>query len=253
MKRRARSRARVAAVVALGAAPAMLGVATGCFQEIDPGAASGAGLSLADGGDEGADLDALSTWQLCQSPSCDLPSGEVPFLDETPPVYLPDGGTTTNPCDDVEQASIAVRQAYCAGCHQAPASQGGVDFILDDGKLLAAVSQTQTDDAGKPLPLLVPGDPAHSWLYVQVAHGMNGASTGMPPLTLAGYSNIPRPGAMHLSLLYAWIMACLPGTDAGAYALQGGGDYAPGGDAAVGASGDAGVVPDPATDGAPLD
>jgi len=205
-----------------------LGAMAGCFQELDPDAASGAGLSATDGGDEAENPDAYTTWQLCQSPSCDLPSGDIPYLDQTPPIYLPDGGTTTDPCADVEQASMTVRQTYCAQCHQSPASQGGLGFILSDTQLAGALSQTATDDAGSPERLVVGGDPLHSLLYVRVAQGLGGSTSGMPPLSLAGYASIPRPTASDLSVLYAWIVACVPGGQQGSGYVLGGGSYAPG-------------------------
>jgi hypothetical protein len=214
-------------LIATWSAVPSLGAIAGCFQELDPGAASGAGLSSVDGGDDADNADAFTTWQLCQSPSCDLPSGAIPYLDQTPPIYLPDGGTTTDPCVDVEQASMTVRQTYCAQCHEGPGAQGGLGFVLDDGMLSGALSQTATDDAGQPERLVVAGDPLHSLLYVRVAQGLSGSTTGMPPVTMAGYTSIPRPTASDLSVLYAWIAACLPGTDAGFYA-SGGVDYAPG-------------------------
>jgi hypothetical protein len=62
---------------------------------------------------------------------------------------------------------------------------------------------------------------------------MGGAQGGMPPLTMAGHPTIPRPTAADLSVLYAWIIQCVPGADGGGYAFSGG-DYAPGGNAAVG-------------------
>jgi hypothetical protein len=220
-------RTRLSILVASGAAAVFIAgvTATGCLQELDPAAASGSGLVT--GGDDAESPDALTNWQLCQSPSCDLTNGQIPFLEQTPPIYLPDGSTTTDPCVEVELASMTVRQTYCAGCHQAPADQGGLSFVLNDGQLASAVSQTATDDAGAPARLVVPGDPRHSTLYASVAAGLSGSTSGMPPLTLAGYPSIPRPTASDLSLLYAWITACFPGLDGGAYDL-GSGDYAPG-------------------------
>jgi len=207
-----------AAVVAVGV------IASGCFQELDPGAASGGALASPEGGDDAESPDGYTTWEICQSPSCDSPDGDIPFLAQTPAIYLPDGGATSDPCVEVEQASMAVRQTYCAGCHQAPASQGGFSFVLNDGQLTSAVSQTAIDDAGVPEKLVVAGDPVHSALYVSVARGLGGSQTGMPPLALAGYSSIPRPTSSDVSLLYAWILACFPG--AGGY-VSGGVDYAP--------------------------
>jgi hypothetical protein len=219
--------------VALGA----VGVASGCFQELDPTADRGGAIaSPADGGPS-QNPNAYTTWQLCQSPSCDLPSGEVPYLDQTPPIFLADGGTTLDPCAEVEEAANAVRQTYCATCHQAPADQAGINFILDDAQLVGALSQSATDDAGRPLHLVVPGDPTHSYLYMRVAQGMGAGKGGMPPLTMPGYPTIVRPTPADLSVLYSWILACAPGTDGGAYDFTGG-NYAPGDPGAGDASGD---------------
>ena len=207
-----------AAVVAVGV------IASGCFQELDPYAASGGALPSPDAGDDAESADGSTTWEICQSPSCDSPDGDIPFLAQTPLIYLSDGGSTTDPCVEVEQASIGVRQTYCAGCHQAPANQGGFSFVLDDGQLTSAVAQTATGDVGGPQKLVVAGNPGSSMLYTSVAEGLGGSTTGMPPLTLAGYPVIPRPTASDVSLLYAWIIACFPG--AGGY-VTGGVDYAP--------------------------
>jgi mono/diheme cytochrome c family protein len=222
-------RSRVVLLAVTGAAVVGVGViATGCFQELNPDAASGGALpdpearsaELPDGGE--------STWELCQSPSCDSIDGAIPLLTETPPVYLADAATTTDPCAQVEQASMVVRQTYCAGCHQSPASQGGLSFVLDDSQLAAATAQSATSDAGAAQKLVVAGNPLQSPLYQTVAQGLSGASTGMPPVALAGYPSIPRPTASDVSILYAWIVACLPG--AGGY-VSGGVDYAPAADA----------------------
>ena len=218
-------RSRIVLLVASSIAFIAVGViGTGCFQELDPNAASGGALASPEGGDDAESPDGYTTWEICQSPSCDSPDGDIPFLAQTPLIDLPDGGTTADPCVAVEQASMAVRQTYCAGCHQAPASQGGLSFVLDDGQLTGATAQTATDDGGAPQKLVVAGDPAHSALYVSVALGLGGSQTGMPPLALAGYPSIPRPTASDVSLLYAWILACFPG--AGGY-VSGSVDYAP--------------------------
>ncbi|MGD0524500.1 MAG: hypothetical protein ABSE49_05135 [Polyangiaceae bacterium] len=204
-------------------------IATGCFQELNPDAASGGALSDPEGGSPAEVPDGgETTWELCQSPSCDAIDGAVPLLTETPPVYLADAATTTDPCVQVEQASLVVRQTYCAGCHQSPANQGGLSFVLSDTQLAAATAQSTTGDAGAPQKLVVAGNPLQSPLYQSVAQGLSGGSTGMPPVALAGYASIPRPTASDVSILYAWIVACLPG--AGGY-VSGGVDYAPAEDA----------------------
>jgi hypothetical protein len=187
----------------------------GCFQQVDSNAAGGAGL----GADDAGNPDALTNWQICQSPSCDLPSGDIPFLDQTPLIYLADGSTTTNPCAEVEQASIVLRQKYCVSCHEGSVPQGSFGFVLDDTMLASAVSETAGLDSGIPGKLIVPGAPYQSGFYVSVARSLANAASGMPPP-----GTNPRPNAADLSVLYAWITACFSGTDAGAYEL-GGGSY----------------------------
>jgi hypothetical protein len=214
--------ATACAIGALGAA---------CFQELDPNATSGGPLFGDDGGANGG----TSTWDICAAPSCDTPDGGIPYLDQTPPIYLPEGGTTTDPCASVGQAAMALRRTYCASCHEAPNTEGNLGVVLDDAKLAAAVSQTAKDDAGYPLPLIVPGDPSRSWLYQRVAQGMSGAATGMPPVAAAGMPPNPRPSASDMSILYGWIAFCVPGASAGADA---------GADARAGASADAGAGAD---------
>jgi hypothetical protein len=193
-------------------------LAAGCIQQLDPNASAGAAPSS-------SNLSNLSSWQLCQSPSCDSPDGEVPVNLETPAIYLPNGTTTTSPCDDVEAQSIAIRQTYCAGCHESPAALGGFSFVLDDSQLASAFSQTAVLPDGGPQRLLIPGNPYASRLYQRVAAGLSGSTAGMPPTAQVGYPVIPRPSASDLSVLYAWIVRdCAE--DGGGYVI-GGGSYGP--------------------------
>jgi hypothetical protein len=183
-----------------------------CFQELNTEAAM-------DPPGQAADRDAstdASSWQLCQSPSCDAVNGTVPFLQQTPTIYLPDGATTEDPCADVETASLTIRQTYCGSCHgtSTGAGQGGFDIVLDDAKLVT----TPTGNAMYPH-FVAPGDPYGSYLYVAITGGQ------MPP---SGTPANPAPSAADVSVLYGWILACFP--DAGGY-VTGGGDYGPGGDA----------------------
>ena len=201
----------------------LAGVLVGaCFQNLDTDAASGGDAAAPAPG--GANL---TTWQLCGSPSCDSPNGTVPVLLDTPVIYLPDGSTTSNPCDEVEVESNKIRQTYCAGCHESPAGQGGLGFILEDSQLATAFSQTALLADGGPQRLLIPGDPYGSRLYQRVATGLGSTGAGMPPAPLAGAAATPRPTAADLSVLYAWIVACVPGADGGGY-VNGGGSYGPG-------------------------
>ena len=159
-----------------------------CFQNLDTNASSGLTPATT-----ATDVANLTAWQVCQSPSCDALDGDVPVLLDTPIIYLPDGGTTSDPCDEVESRSMTIRQTYCAACHEAPASQAGLGFILDDGQLSTALSQTAVLPDGGPQRLVIPGSPYGSWLYQSVAMGLSGSTSGMPPTAQPGYPVIPRP------------------------------------------------------------
>jgi hypothetical protein len=193
----------------------------GCIQQLDTAAIAGSPAPTQ------TSNQALTSWQLCQSPSCDEPDGYVPPLLATPVIYLPDGGTTSDPCDDIEAQSVAIRQTYCAACHASPASQGGLGFVLDDEQLAGAYSQTAVLPDGGPQRLLIPGDPNDSRLYQRAAAGLSGSTAGMPPLALPGYPAIPRPSVADVSVLYGWIVACVADGGGVGY-TNGGGDYSPG-------------------------
>jgi len=196
-------------------------LAAACIQQIDPNASTGGAAATA------TNLADLSSWQLCQSPSCDSPDGEVPVNLETPLIYLPNGQSSTSECDDVEYQSIALRQKYCAGCHESPAALGGLSFILDDGQLATAFSQTAVLPDGGPQRLVIPGNPYGSRLYQRVAAGLSGSAAEMPPTAQPGYPVIPRPSVSDLSVLYAWIVRDCA-VDGGGYVI-GGGSYGPSG------------------------
>jgi hypothetical protein len=220
-------------------------LAAGCIQQLDPNASNGAAAPA-------ENLSDLSSWQVCQSPSCDSPDGEVPVNLETPVIYLPNGQTTTSACDDVENQSLTIRQTYCAGCHEAPSALGGLGFILNDDQLATAFSQTAVLPDGGPQRLLIPGNPYGSRLYQRVASGLSGSAAGMPPTAQAGYPTIPRPTASDLSVLYAWIVRdCAEYS--GGYVI-GGGNYGPSGTSGAGADdggSSAGSPDDAGDDGAP--
>ncbi len=212
---------RVALLLLVAGVPCALGA---CFQELDPSvdrdapqpSSAGTGPS-APGPLDAARPAGTTSWEICQSPSCDEPDGAIPFLQQTPAIYLPDGGTTTDPCVDVEAVSMSIRQTYCAGCHGpgTGAGQGGFDYVMDDPSLLGSTTTSATFPR-----FVVPGDPSHSYLYVSIASGQ------MPPASMAGAPANPVPTASDLSVLYGWILACCPGGDAGY--VSGGGFYGPG-------------------------
>jgi hypothetical protein len=176
------------------------------FEPVDGGASGG------DGGNAGAStlLPAApvsadnpdSSWALCGSPSCDNANGTIPLLTDFPPIYLPDGGETTNPCTEIESESMAIRQNDCAVCHSGTSPVGGYNFILDDAMLVSSNVNGVSYVAA--------GDPAASLVYQKASAGLDPTSVaGMPPMGIT-----PRPSVSDVSVLYQWIM-CLGG-DAGA-------------------------------------
>jgi hypothetical protein len=122
---------------------------------------------------------------------------------ETPPVSLPDGGTTTDPCVLTTWQATDILRTYCAGCHGggSPGAHQGetpFDFVLDFDKLKVARSTAP----GMPR-FAVPGFPEASRVYVRVARGE------MPPMQPLGLPPLPRPTVSDISVLYEWIASCL--------------------------------------------
>ena len=227
-----------AALVLLACAPCALAA---CFQELDTGAASdpqGGAEASAPAPDDAASSAGLTPWQICQCPSCDEPNGAIPFMQQTPAIYLPDGAATNDPCVDVEALSMSIRQTYCANCHGpgTGAGQGGFNYVLDDPSLVGSVTTNATFPR-----FVVPGDPSHSYLYLRTADGT------MPPPSMAGAPPNPVPTASDLSVLYGWIVACFP--DAGGY-VSGGGSWGPGASGTDGGpAGDGGTADEGGTSG----
>jgi hypothetical protein len=131
-----------------------------------------------------------------------LPDGGIPISLGTPPILLPDGTTTTEPCVAVKTESMAIREKFCAGCHGPGKSQGQplFDFVLDDEKLMA----TTYPQSG--LLFIAPGDPGHSEVYQRVSLGL------MPPSAsdIANQASA-RPTTSDISVLREWIMCLGPG------------------------------------------
>jgi hypothetical protein len=179
-------------------------------------------------------------YQLCGSPSCSLADNTIPAELATSTILLPEGGTATSACAQVDALSLQIRQRSCAPCHGPPPAAGpnGLNFILSDQQL---VSQTQIVGG---VAVVTPGDPLGSLLYQRVLLGLSGSAIqGMPPpasvatgyLSPQAQASLVHPTSEDLSILYAWILNCVPGTDGGAYASSYyGGNYAP--DAAAGAN-----------------
>jgi len=149
-----------------------------CFQTLDEDAASG-------GGDFETSLD-------------------------TPPIGLPDGETTNDPCVATERGALAALRTYCADCHGggSPGARRGqppFDFVLDVGRLTHARSESVPDphDPSKGMAFIVRGDPKSSRVYQRIA------DDEMPPTLPVGLDPLPRPTISDVSVLYTWITSCV--------------------------------------------
>ncbi|HTE54690.1 MAG TPA: hypothetical protein VK698_27740 [Kofleriaceae bacterium] len=156
-------------------------VVTGCFQELDRDAAGG----------EEAVVDA------------------GPALD-TPPIELPDGETTDDPCVATSLQATEILTTNCAGCHggDSPGARQGqppFDYVLDLEQLKGARSATVPDPIEPELGMrfVRPGDPESSRVWVRIAAGE------MPPELPIGVDPIPRPTISDASTLYTWILDCV--------------------------------------------
>jgi hypothetical protein len=243
--------------IGLTLALALTGTA-GCFQQLDTGATGGAENSTvippANSGGGGGDVlpppftngdlqAAQSTtvpckpgsqlcYQLCGSPACALQDNTiVPYLGSTP-ALLPDGGDAPSSCDQVNALSLQIRQRSCGPCHGVMPGVVNFYWILDDTQIASKTAP------GLSTPVVIAGDPDHSPLMQRVELRLSGgaALTGMPPpvdqlsiyLAPNQVSSIRYPTAEDLSVLYTWIMACVPGSDAGSFDNNYyGGNYGP--------------------------
>ena len=186
---------------------------------------------------------------LCLSPECALPDGGRPPVLETPVIWYQPGGsvnsvgsptqgqTTTDPCVAINDAAMAIRKRSCAACHT-PDTQAAkashFDYVLDDMKLATSKNNAQTKD------MVVPGDPLNSYVYQRVVTGLKPGNGGMPPdislvpgyVGASAYQANPNivvyPTAADVSVLYEWILTCMPGANANAnQATYGGGVHGP--------------------------
>jgi len=178
---------------------------------------------------------------LCLSPECALPDGGRPAILETPVIWYQPGGavnnsgtptqakSTTDPCVAINDAALTIRKRSCGACHT-PGAQAAAtshfDYVLDDMTLA-----NHPDNAMTPGRIMVkPGDPAGSYVYQRIVTGLHGTgSGGMPPdLSLvsgyvgaAAYAANPNivayPTSADVSVLYEWILTCMPGAPANAH------------------------------------
>lgn len=159
-----------------------LGLICACIQELDPDASSG-------GGDSGDDSEVLL---------------------DTPPIDLPGGGTTDDPCEVTTAQAMEILDTTCGSCHGggSPGARQGqppFDYVLDVDKLIAARSESvpDPDDPSLGMRFLIPGDPEGSRLYARIVAGE------MPPDVPVGLPEIPLPTVSDMSVLYTWINSCV--------------------------------------------
>jgi hypothetical protein len=207
-------------------------------------------------------LDSPECFYLCGAPLCALgpdpnnpdAAPTIPQAATVPPVFVGgidteafvDGSTTTDPCVQIEAESLAIRQRSCAPCHNGrppgpSQGYGNLNFVMNDSVLAASQSaEGIMTDGGALAPYIVPGNPPASLFYQKVAGG------SMPPSrslceNLIGYeagAGIVYATPADVSILYAWILDCFPGTDGGGNASTYGGGL--GGTTCFGPCGDAG-------------
>jgi hypothetical protein len=206
-------------------------------------------------------LDSPECFFLCGSPLCAIgpdPNNPdagltIPQAATDPPIFVgstdselfADGSTTTNPCAQIEAESLFIRQRSCGACHngQPPGpSQGEGNFnsIMNDALLVTTQSATGImTDGGGLAQYVVPGNPASSLVFQTVVGGSMPPSPSLCENLIgyqAGSAIVPLTPA-DVSILYAWILACVPGTDGGVYAASLGGGL--GGTQCFGPCGDA--------------
>ena len=134
---------------------------------------------------------------------------QTPALD-TPPIELPGGGTTHNPCDRTSPQAQIILRTYCAGCHggEAPSEDKGhppFDFVLDLARLTTTRCASVPDphDPSQGMLFVAPGDPESSRIYLRMR------DNEMPPTPLGGTDPLPRPSISEVSVMYTWIKNCV--------------------------------------------
>ncbi len=205
--------------------------AASCFQK-GPGP-EGAQPPPIDAGDINTQCapNSAACFTLCGSPECALPDAGLPAVLQTPPIWYQPGGsvngvgastpatTSADPCVAINDASQTIRKRSCGPCHT-PGTSGATlthfDYVLDDMTLAG-----HPDNANDGKIMVKPGDPQGSYVYQRVVTGLAGA--GMPPAdqqVVASFTDpntLVYPTVADVSVLYAWILTCMPGANANAY------------------------------------
>jgi hypothetical protein len=186
--------------------------AAGCFQEIDTG----------------ADKRSVVVDPAAPGETADPGDGKIPTLTTTPTIDIvadPNTaytdttnngvvGTTSSACEANNMQVMSMFTRYCGGCHNGQ-NQGTppFNFILDPKQLTTVILGTSF-----PKPLVIPGDPDQSEVYIRIATGRmpvdtSGLNIGQlrPPAQSDG---VTRPTLSDLSVIREWINSCLGATAA---------------------------------------
>jgi hypothetical protein len=261
-----------------GSALLTTAVLVGCFQSLDPTAATDPPPTTTSGGGEdggggnttcpqgevcsapGATqcaLDSPQCFYLCGSPLCALGpdpnnldgGAPIPQATGVPPIFLADGSTTTDPCVQIEAESLAIRQQSCAPCHTATPRalcSCGLNNVMDDGFLVSTTTTNFLVDGGPGL-YVDPGNPGSSVIYERIANGTMppppSTASGILGSTSTAFANLIYPTPADLSVLGEWILNCVQGTDGGAHDSNYYGGTL-GGTTCFGPCGDAATPPD---------
>lgn len=173
---------------------------------------------------------------LCGSPECALPDAGIPPVLDTPAIWYQPGGSvnsygsstpgasTADACVAITDAALTIRKRSCAPCHSPGTPAAAVshfDYVLDDMKLATSKNNAQSAN------MITPGHPdtESSYVYKRIVNGLTPGAGGMPPADLsilgaAAQANpniVVYPTAADVSVLYAWILSCMPGATPNAY------------------------------------
>ena len=147
----------------------------------------------------------LACMKLDENASKGSPIDAGPVL-STPPIELPGGGTTNDPCVRTSAQAMDILRTHCVLCHggDGPDERMGTslpfDFVLDVDRLTTTRDPSVADpnDPSQGMLFVAPGDPERSRVYLRIAHDE------MPPKAEPN-----RPSFSEISVLYSWIASCL--------------------------------------------
>jgi hypothetical protein len=249
-------RSRIVLLIAAGGVVSMAGgLVAGCMQSFDPASDQAGPVGSSDSGvtsppstdttcppgevcsqpSQQCTLDSPQCFYLCGSPLC--ANGPNPNIADAGPLILPDaatvppifigstdtqvvadGSTTTDPCVQIEAASVEIRQRSCAPCHSTTATSSRplcsctLNYIMDDQMLIAKVSPDYTlPDGSGPFPYITPGNPASSLIWYRIVNQSMPIARASADAILGvdAAAALVYPTNEDVSILSQWITTCL--------------------------------------------